>query len=218
MNLQSRCQVIGASELPLYAEYLAEYSSYREAAYCLLAQQAVGKRLLEIDSGLIPLAPHIRDCYPDMRVTTVESNPIVLEQLHQSMAAESKWEWLIGDETSLPFGADQFDTVVSADGLHRWVRPVEALGEIKRVVRQGGKVLLVDLCRDAQRDVLDMVLMNLRSKAPPKRDWMLRYFVQSWVNAYTDAEIREIVKAACINDFELYRNSAMTRTLSFTRD
>ncbi len=49
---------------------------------------------------------------------------------------------------ALPFGDAAFDTVVSASSLHFWPEPEAALVEVRRVLRPGGRLLLVDWSRD----------------------------------------------------------------------
>lgn len=50
---------------------------------------------------------------------------------------------------ALPFRDGAFDTVASASSLHFWERPERALGEVRRVLRPGGRLLLVDWARDS---------------------------------------------------------------------
>ncbi|MET0398929.1 MAG: class I SAM-dependent methyltransferase [Longimicrobiaceae bacterium] len=49
---------------------------------------------------------------------------------------------------ALPFGDAAFDTVVSASSLHFWADAEAALVEARRVLRPGGRLLLVDWSRD----------------------------------------------------------------------
>lgn len=48
----------------------------------------------------------------------------------------------------LPFRSGSLDAVVSSSSLHYWRVPAEGLGEIRRVLRPGGTLLLTDWCRD----------------------------------------------------------------------
>jgi ubiquinone/menaquinone biosynthesis C-methylase UbiE len=50
---------------------------------------------------------------------------------------------------ALPFRDAAFDTVVSASSLHFWTRPETGLREVRRVLRPGGRLLLLDWSRDA---------------------------------------------------------------------
>lgn len=62
----------------------------------------------------------------------------------------------------LPFGDRTFDLVVSTNAFHYFRRPLAALGEMRRVLRPGGRLVLADWCDDylACR-VCDLVLRAL---------------------------------------------------------
>jgi ubiquinone/menaquinone biosynthesis C-methylase UbiE len=52
------------------------------------------------------------------------------------------------DACALPFADDAFDVVVSASALHYVEKPGQALHEMRRVARPGGRVVVLDWCRD----------------------------------------------------------------------
>ncbi len=55
---------------------------------------------------------------------------------------EGRMELRLGGVESLPFGDGAFDKVYSVHTLYFWERPAEALGEIRRVLRQHGMLAL----------------------------------------------------------------------------
>jgi ubiquinone/menaquinone biosynthesis C-methylase UbiE len=52
----------------------------------------------------------------------------------------------IGDVQSLPFEKEEFDVVVSRLALHHMQNPALVVGEMTRVCRLGGRVLVEDIC------------------------------------------------------------------------
>jgi demethylmenaquinone methyltransferase/2-methoxy-6-polyprenyl-1,4-benzoquinol methylase len=54
--------------------------------------------------------------------------------------------WLCGDAESLPFTDNSFDCVCCAFGLRNLQKPQQALDEIRRVLKPGGKLLLLEFC------------------------------------------------------------------------
>ena len=52
------------------------------------------------------------------------------------------------DAAALPLRNQSVDTVVSASTLHDWADPAAALAEARRVLRPGGRLLLLDWCRE----------------------------------------------------------------------
>lgn len=59
--------------------------------------------------------------------------------------ARSRGEgWVMGDVENIPWREGTFDTVVDTFSLCVYRNPVRALGEMRRVVREGGTVLLLE--------------------------------------------------------------------------
>jgi ubiquinone/menaquinone biosynthesis C-methylase UbiE len=53
-----------------------------------------------------------------------------------------------GDAHQLPFATARFDVVVSSSSFHFWQAPKAALGEIRRVLKSGGRLVITDWCDD----------------------------------------------------------------------
>ncbi len=51
----------------------------------------------------------------------------------------------IADAERLPWNADSFDLVVTTDSIHHWPGPQKAFSEIRRVLKQGGHLVLADV-------------------------------------------------------------------------
>lgn len=90
--------------------------------------------------------------------------------------------WLAADAGHLPFRDASFDTAITASALHYWDDAAAALAEIRRVLRPGGRLLLVDWLRDP----LPMRVLNL---------WMRATRVE-YRRMYSRAELREALGAA----------------------
>lgn len=85
---------------------------------------------------------------------------------------------------ALPFRDGAFDTVLTASSLHFWERPEAALAEARRVLRPGGRLLLVDWARDP----FAMRALDLWLRA--------RSAGRSHHRVYTAAETRALLEGA----------------------
>jgi ubiquinone/menaquinone biosynthesis C-methylase UbiE len=106
-----------------------------------LGERAQGQ-VLEVAIGTGRNLPH----YPaGVTITAVELSPAMLAiARHRAADLGRDADLREGDAEHLPFDDASFDTVVCAFSLCTIPSPVAALGEMRRVLRPGGRLLLVD--------------------------------------------------------------------------
>ena len=106
-----------------------------------LGERARG-RILEVAIGTGRNLPY----YPaDATITGIELSPAMLAVARQRAAGLGRdVDLREGDAEQLPFGAAAFDTVVSVLSLCTIPNPRAAVGEMRRVLRPGGRLLLVN--------------------------------------------------------------------------
>jgi ubiquinone/menaquinone biosynthesis C-methylase UbiE len=106
-----------------------------------LGQRARG-RVLEVAVGTGRSLPF----YPaDVTITGIELSPAMLAIARQrAVTLDRDADLREGDAENLPFDDAAFDTVLCALALCTIPSPVAALGEMRRVLRPGGRLLLLD--------------------------------------------------------------------------
>jgi ubiquinone/menaquinone biosynthesis C-methylase UbiE len=82
----------------------------------------------------------------------------------------------------LPFPDQSFDVIVSANAFHYFPEPETALQEMKRVLKPGGKVVILDWCKD-------FFLCRLC-------DWVLQRLDSAYQQCYTEAELHTLLETA----------------------
>jgi ubiquinone/menaquinone biosynthesis C-methylase UbiE len=122
--------------------WVSETAKVNDATVTLLAP-AAGEQVLEIGFGpgrtLGLLADH------GALVTGVEVSSAMIDLATTRNAARVAADAMSlyeGDGTSLPLPDDTFDAVVSVHTIYFWPDPQRTIGEIDRVLRPGGRVLL----------------------------------------------------------------------------
>ena len=109
--------------------------------------------LLDVGTGtgriaelLAPRADHVvaLDRSPEM---------LRLARARLQQLPSERWELVQGDFAALPFEADTFDTVVLHQVLHYAHEPAFPLGEVARVCRAGGRVVIVDLAAHEREEL-----------------------------------------------------------------
>lgn len=113
--------------------------------------KATGKTL-EVAVGTALNLPHYPD---DVELTGIDLTPEMLEIAKQrSLDVGREIELRQADAHALPFEDESFDTVLSTYSLCNIPDPQRAVNEMKRVLKPGGKLILVDHIRAARRPVL----------------------------------------------------------------
>lgn len=115
----------------------------------------------------------------DVRLTGIDLSPAMLEVARQRGAALGRAVDLrLGDAQALPFDDASFDAVVSTLALCTIPDPGRAVAEARRVLRPGGRILLLDHVRSPSRAVrlvqrlLDPILVRFAG------DHLLRELVE----------------------------------------
>jgi SAM-dependent methyltransferase len=78
-------------------------------------------------------------------VTGIDVTPAMIVRARELVMGLSNVTLDLGDVSTLPYSDGEFDVVVSRFAFHHFVDPRAVLGEMKRVCRPGGRVLVCDL-------------------------------------------------------------------------
>jgi len=136
------------------------------------------ERVLDIGCGTGELERLLRGRYPLATLVGVDVTPQMLAVAQEKFRDDAKATFLLAPADSLPFAPAEFDAVVSCNMLHH-VRSVDGLlRECARVLRPGGRLVLVDWCRDAWHCRL--------------AHYWLRLVKRSYVKMYRAAEVVEL--------------------------
>lgn len=105
------------------------------------------ERLLDVPCGTGELEPRLLARRPELQITGVDLSPEMLRRA-QPKDADRRVSWVAADVLHLPFANEQFDCVVCANSFHYFASPQGSLAELRRVLRPGGSLVLLDWCDD----------------------------------------------------------------------
>lgn len=101
-----------------------------------------------------------------------------------------------GDVHELPYEPAQFDFIVCRAAFKNFARPIDALEEIRRVLRPAGQALIIDLRRDVSDQEIDRFVADYAAS------WLNRLVMRRTFKhmlrprAYTTEEFRRMVATA----------------------
>jgi ubiquinone/menaquinone biosynthesis C-methylase UbiE len=140
---------VAAKYARLAPEYDARWSFYVEATTReTLARLSLRPtdRVLDVGCGTGALLGRLAGSHPAARLSGVDPVPEMLAVARRRLPPEV--ELREGWAERLPFADEQFDVVISCNMFHYLQRPVDALREMRRVLRPGGRLIVTDWCDD----------------------------------------------------------------------
>lgn len=107
-----------------------------------------GERILDLAAGTgtssASLARPEKNGRGGARVVAADFSPGMIEVGKRQQAGNPAIEFVVADGMDLPFGDNEFDAVTISFGLRNIVDPKVALGELYRVTRPGGRIVICE--------------------------------------------------------------------------
>jgi demethylmenaquinone methyltransferase/2-methoxy-6-polyprenyl-1,4-benzoquinol methylase len=160
-----------------------------------------GARVLDVASGSGDLAAAFaRRVGPTGQVWMTDINAAMLEVGRDKLIDQGLFAPLaLCDAEKLPFPADTFDCVSVAFGLRNMTRKEMALAEMRRVVKPGGRVIVLEFSRPwkplaAAYDAYSFNILPLLGKYVARDEAAYRYLAES-IRMHPDQEALKAMMA-----------------------
>ncbi len=122
-----------------------------------------GSALLDLGAGTGDLAREARLQQPAARVVAAD---FTLEMMRAGRKADDSFGWSSADALSLPFQAETFEAVVSGFLMRNVVDSRRALAEQWRVLKPGGRVVVLDTTRPRRNLLSPFIWVHLHVIIP----------------------------------------------------
>lgn len=137
--------------------------------------------VLDVACGTGELERLLLNHNPDQVIVGVDLSEQMLSQARQKLSGYANVSFQQATASQLPFPDQSFDMVVSANAFHYFTEPGAALQEMRRVLKPGGTVVILDWCKD-------FLLCRVC-------DWALKRLDPAYQQCYTEAELHGLLNA-----------------------
>ncbi len=180
---------------------------WRKKAARALALSGAGT-VIDVATGTGDLALAIARMYRDVRVVGVDPAAKMLaiaEKKISKKAATERVRVELGDAQNLAFGVAEFDGATIAFGIRNVPDRAKGLAEMRRVVRPGGKVVLLELNEPKRGLLSGFARFYIHHFVPRMGAWLsgkreYRYLQQSIAAFPPPAEFCAMMTAAGLTD------------------
>jgi demethylmenaquinone methyltransferase/2-methoxy-6-polyprenyl-1,4-benzoquinol methylase len=126
-----------------------------------------GQRLLDVAGGTGDVAFRFLKRAPGASAVVLDmTESMLIEGRKRAEAARlaDRLDWVVGDAMALPFPAGHFDTYTISFGIRNVTRITDALAEAYRVLRPGGRLVVLEFSRipnDLMQKAYDLYSFNV---------------------------------------------------------
>ncbi len=175
--------------------YDRRWSSYLTKTLSFLrswAQILPSETILDIACGTGELERLLLEENSQQRITGVDISKEMLNTAEQKLSTYSQVFWHKASASKLPFDSGSFDTIICASSFHYFEDPIASLTEMKRVLKEDGRVIILDWCKDYLGcQILDLALKVIDS---------------AYQQCYTQKEFYDLLTKA---GFEILRDTKL---------
>lgn len=127
---------------------------YEEIAEEIISGISSG-RILDVGTGPGFLPILIAKKAPEIEITGVDLSEGMVKVARKNAiktGVSKRVKFFRANAISMPFKEEYFDFVISTFSLHHWLKPVECLREIVRVLKKGREAWIYDIRRDTSKE------------------------------------------------------------------
>ena len=145
---------------------LGIHRAWKDAMMDWLAPRA-GQRLLDVAGGTGDIAFRFLRRAGHGHATVLDLTEAMLDEGRRRAEAEAmadSLEWVVGDAMALPFADNSFEVCTISFGIRNVTRPEAALSEAYRVLRPGGRLMVLEFSQipnDLMQRVYDLYSFNI---------------------------------------------------------
>lgn len=134
------------------------------------------------------------------------SHSMVRIATKNAAAAGVPARFLQGSASNLPFPRNSFDFLLCRAAFKNFAKPLEALQEMSRVLKPGGRGVIIDLKRNASPEEISQGIDAVGLSWFNRQFTKLVFKTALIKSAYTKEEFQDMLWEASFTDYEIHEN------------
>jgi ubiquinone/menaquinone biosynthesis C-methylase UbiE len=106
-----------------------------------------GSEILDVGCGTGKFTLRLQNINSNFKLHGVDLSEVMIKKA-QAKVRDQSIEFQVGDVENLPYESDTFDVITCSNSFHHYPNQRGALLEMHRVLKDGGKVMIIDGTRD----------------------------------------------------------------------
>jgi ubiquinone/menaquinone biosynthesis C-methylase UbiE len=180
--------------------------NFKDLARRAAAQVQPGSRVLEVAPGPGYFAIELAKL-GDYEITGLDISKTFVE-IARANAAEANVaiDFQRGNASEMPFAFESFDYIVCTAAFKNFTEPKRALEEMYRVLRPGGKALIIDLRRDASEDSISQAIKAMNVGVVNGLITKLTFRFMLLKRAFSRSGFEKLVSQTGFNEIQIQEN------------
>ena len=176
---------------------------FKTLAGRIAKQLSAGSKVLEVAPGPGYFAIELAKL-GDYKVTGVDISQTFVE-IARANAAEAnvKVDFRRGNASGMPFGSETFDFLLCRAAFKNFTEPLQAMREMYRVLKPGGRALIIDLRRDSSNEQIGHAVEEMHLGAVNRMITKLTFRFVLLKRAYTRSEFEQFADQTKFDTVEI---------------
>jgi len=102
------------------------------------------ERVIDIGAGTAFITMALADQLPDVKIDAFDIEPVMIKTMEEDLPSDSNITPILMEEGKLTAEDNSVDAALMINLYHELKRPYKLLREVKRVLKPGGKLLIID--------------------------------------------------------------------------
>jgi len=180
--------------------------NFEELARRAAEQIADGAAVLEVAPGPGYFAIELAKL-GNYAITGLDISKTFVEIARTNAAkARVRVDFQLGNASDMPFRDETFDFLVCCAAFKNFTEPQRALDEMYRVLRPGGKALIIDLRKDASMESINQAIRSMKAGLVDTIITRLTFRFMLLKRAYTRTGFEQLISETKFHEFKIQEN------------